>query len=142
GATQVAEVPAPAPRSPPSGACQEGASTPPFGRARETVAECTSPFTAGQTLATSDCAEASATATPPRRKACTSCSLKETLNEFSINRRLRSLPPRAKDTAAASSFHCKGEAPSPWSRFFATSLTVIPGLMSSTFGSRTAASPA
>src|SRR3990172_520458 len=67
GATQVAVVPAPTPKSPPSGACQTGSSAVSLGRRSDTVAERSSSLITGQTLATSDWPEASDTARPPSR---------------------------------------------------------------------------
>src|SRR2546426_6377881 len=67
GAVQVAVVPAPAPKSPPSGACQTGRREVSFGRLMVSVAERMNSFMLGQRLATSDWPEASDRARPARR---------------------------------------------------------------------------
>src|SRR5207247_9687423 len=67
GAVQVAVVPAPAPKSPPSGDCQTGRGEVSFGRLMVSVAERMNSLMIGQRFATSDWPEASDRARPARR---------------------------------------------------------------------------
>src|SRR5439155_26170295 len=69
GAVQVAVVPAPAPKSPPSGDCHTGNRELSFGRLIVSVAERMNSFMPGQRFATSDWPDASDTARPARRYA-------------------------------------------------------------------------